>query len=645
MRIPRLILPLLAACFDLGTAAAEPAPGKEQKFETFAESKAEYDRAVTPFLVKHCSACHNKDKSEGDLDLSALDPDMKSSSSGARWATVVEKLTKGEMPPKSKPRPDVESLAGALRWAHAEAKRSNKHFTRRAAYANGNSVPHNLLFDPKNIPPFDADVRIRRLSPEIYTGLLGDLAKGKTGVGQPFSPEGKSTFKDMGAPKIDEPVTAQLLQNAMAIVTVQTNHKIEDGKLVKIGFVPADLLTLFDPAQPPDNAAIDAAIAYQFNTILKRAPSTAEKARFAALMKKNLAEAGPVGARYTLAAVLMLPEAVFRMEVGSGTPDTKGRVRLAPREIAHAIAFALTDKRPDADLLAAAATGGLDTDAGVAKQVMRLLEDQKTDKPRILRFFREYFGYDRAPEVFKESFSAAMPLNPQGHDPRVLVEDTDQLVLHILQGDKNVLKELLTTNKSFVAYKSAATTKKQRADALAKFEAEKAKDPVKFKVQPAGPQHLRIVQPDRFPGYAARRTARRSAGRHPDPAIVAGGSFDHVRQPRDPSRQVGARAPSGRCGAGHPDHRRRPAADRPGQDAARTDESHRGCLLLEVPSVDERCRLPVRAFRPFRPLPDQRDGRRHRSDPEEQGPEERQVAENRDEGHRRERHGPDRSCG
>jgi len=85
MRIPRLILPLLAACFDLGTAAAEPAPGKEQKFETFAESKAEYDRAVTPFLVKHCSACHNNDKSEGDLDLSALDPDMKSSSSGARW--------------------------------------------------------------------------------------------------------------------------------------------------------------------------------------------------------------------------------------------------------------------------------------------------------------------------------------------------------------------------------------------------------------------------------------------------------------------------------------------------------------------------------------------------------------------------------
>jgi hypothetical protein len=67
------------------------------------------------------------------------------------------------------------------------------------------------------------------------------------------------------------------------------------------------------------------------------------------------------------------------------------------------------------------------------------------------------------------------------HDARVLVEDTDRLIEWILAADKNVLYELLTTNKSFVAYKTAADTKKKRAAELAKFEANKKKNPEKFK--------------------------------------------------------------------------------------------------------------------------------------------------------------------
>ena len=70
--------------------------------------------------------------------------------------------------------------------------------------------------------------------------------------------------------------------------------------------------------------------------------------------------------------------------------------------------------------------------------------------------------------------------NPE-HDARVLIEDTDRLVLYVLEQDRQVLKELLTTNKSFVAYKTAADTKKKRAEELAKFEREKAANPEKFK--------------------------------------------------------------------------------------------------------------------------------------------------------------------
>lgn len=422
-----------------------PDPAADLKFATVADSKAEFEKSAAPFLAKHCAGCHNAKKSQGDLDLTALDPDMKSTTSGARWAMVVEKLANGEMPPKGKPRPGDEELIAFGRWARAEAKRANRPFTRRAAYANGNVVPHHVLFDPKTVPPFDGGPRVRRLSPEIYAAFTGDLAKGKPGIGQPFSPEGKTTFKDMGAPKIDEPVTVQLFNNALLVVESQTAHKVEDGQMKGAGGTPKEFLALFDPKSSPTDSEINDAIAHQFNAILKRPPTDDEKVRFAKLMKKNIADAGQtVGARYTLATVMMLPEAVFRMEVGTGKPDAKGRVRLAPREIAFALSYGLTDKRPDAELLKAAATGELDTDAGVAKQVTRLLDDPKVEKPRVLRFFREYFGYDKAGEVFKDN------LKEFGYDAAVLVADTDALVLYILRQDKDVLKELLTTNKGFV---------------------------------------------------------------------------------------------------------------------------------------------------------------------------------------------------
>jgi hypothetical protein len=427
------------------TVLAGPPVDAVVKFPTFSDSQAEYMKSVAPFLAKHCVACHGPLKAESDLDLTRLEADMKSTTSGARWAMVVEKLSTGAMPPEGRARPAEREVLAVVNWAHREAKRAGRPFTRRLISNHGNAVPHQVLFDPGNVPPFDAAPRIRPLSPEIYTALINELAKDKRNLGQPFSPQRSFAFKDMGSAKIDEPVASQLLQNVLAIVEAQTAYTIEGGRVKGLGTTPKEFLALFDAKNPPSDTQIEAAIARQFETILRRPPTADEKQRFVALAKKNIAQAGPIiGSRYTLAAVLLLPEAVFRMEVGSGKPDSKGRVRLAPREIAFALSYALTDKRPDAELLKAAATGELDTDRGVENQVRRLLDDPKIDKPRILRFFREYFGYDKATEVFKEN------LKEFGYDPHVLVADTDALILHILRRDTNVLKELLTTNEGYV---------------------------------------------------------------------------------------------------------------------------------------------------------------------------------------------------
>ncbi|MGE3808521.1 MAG: DUF1588 domain-containing protein [Gemmataceae bacterium] len=147
-------------------------------------------------------------------------------------------------------------------------------------------------------------------------------------------------------------------------------------------------------------------------------------------------------------------DALFRSELGKG-PAEGGRRPLAPEELAAAISLALGDRR-DQTILAAAQKGELQTKEQVAAHVRRLLDDPKFDRSRILKFFREYFDYDLANGVFKDKPKSFV------HRPQQLVADTDYLVLHIVEQDKDVFRQLLITPTSFVNY-SVDRNKKNEA--------------------------------------------------------------------------------------------------------------------------------------------------------------------------------------
>jgi len=124
---------------------------------------------------------------------------------------------------------------------------------------------------------------------------------------------------------------------------------------------------------------------------------------------------------------------------------------MAPAELTRAIAYALTDQGPDAALLQAAASGKLSSPEEVRAHVARILEDPKIAKPRILRFFQEYFGYPAAVEVFKDATAVkAAGLKHYTWVPLFFVSDTNRLIQSVLAKDKNVLRELLTTSETFV---------------------------------------------------------------------------------------------------------------------------------------------------------------------------------------------------
>ena len=457
MTMLRRVGPLMG-CVALCAAASSlfAAPDEEKLAErdkaleeadkiAFDENMALYEREVQPFLAKHCIACHGPKNLEGDLSLDLLDPDMKESTSASRWAKVRGKLENAEMPPEDEPKPKQEEVAKVLEWIKLEMKRARRNFTHRLQEINGNKVPHELLFDPKHTADLEVAPRLRRHSVEIYEEYRKEQAKGFENLaGNPFTPDPRFLFKDMGSPELDVPTTSQLLRNALTIVDRQLAFKMENGEMKPISGTRKEFLPFVDPKQPLGKEEMAKAVSMQFQRTLGRSPSEEELERFTALMEKNVADAGrTAGVKYALAAVYLLPEAIFRYEVG-GIPDETGKARLKPNEIASALAYALTDDRPQDWLLKEAAEGKLDTAEGVAAAVEKMLTDEKLNKPRILRFFHEYFEYNKADEVFKN------PEDFKAHKARVLVSDTDNLVRWILERDEQVLYELLTTNRAFV---------------------------------------------------------------------------------------------------------------------------------------------------------------------------------------------------
>jgi hypothetical protein len=78
-----------------------------------------------------------------------------------------------------------------------------------------------------------------------------------------------------------------------------------------------------------------------------------------------------------------------------------------------------------------------------------LLDDPKVEKPRLLGFFREYFEYHTATEVFKDEPKDLW------HRPDQAVKDTDRLVAYLIAQDKDLFREMLTTPLAFANVKTS----------------------------------------------------------------------------------------------------------------------------------------------------------------------------------------------
>src|SRR4051794_13091765 len=66
---------------------------------------------VQAFLDRHCLECHESVTKKGGLDLTELASDLAAPQTFAQWVAVHDRVSAGEMPPKTKPRPEPAELA------------------------------------------------------------------------------------------------------------------------------------------------------------------------------------------------------------------------------------------------------------------------------------------------------------------------------------------------------------------------------------------------------------------------------------------------------------------------------------------------------------------------------------------------------
>ncbi|MDA8697597.1 DUF1588 domain-containing protein [Rhodopirellula sp.] len=427
------------------------------------------------------------------------------------WQRVLQQLKLNAMPPKDESQPPETLKNQIVNWIESQLKKSGRVANKLHQFPHyGNYVDHEKLFSGEVTEAAWSPARLWRRSPEqfelakrTYFGVhpnpnatIGEIDNLK----QPFNKGGEEGIEDYASLFYADSATfdtlyrnaAFLVDRTLLMAFIEYDYRSQgktlddwradrelvlqaqqaeieqykkEGKTIRYISAANRALNAKYNLETPDvyrdiilgdgNPSLDqmhAAIRFHFDRTGQQEPTSDDLDKFSQFMRNEIAETGSYfGLRNALIAILVSPKYIYRSELGLGPVLADGRSMLAPAETAYAISYALTDEKPDDLLVKAATTGRLQTRDDVRREVERLLDDDNIDKPRILRFFHEFFGYNRAPDVFKDDdrfhngftfFKIATQY----------VNDTDTLVLHILKQDKNVIQELLSTNKYFIGH-------------------------------------------------------------------------------------------------------------------------------------------------------------------------------------------------
>lgn len=461
---------------------------------------------VLEVINAHCVDCHGPDVSENDVRLDQLST-LNHEARLDLLNKAQDQLFFGLMPPESETQPAAEKRELLANWIRGQLVKHNaSQLDDKLRYPDyGNYVDHAQLFSGEiNDPPFTPSRRWL-VSPQIFEERVKDVfeLQGRErnrvfyGITNPFVLSERSGVRDYDNSTLDGGHLLVMLANAewMSRKLIRP-ARVKNEEIAANEFpnakdrwaprqTPAAIEAIILNDAAPTDEEIVAAIQSQFGRVLGRTADATEIREYLELTRSAIDLGGNTeGLRQMLVSVLLESEFLYRLEFGSGEPDEHGRRRLSAVEGARAISYALGDRGPDAELLKAAEEGRLSSKEDYEREVRRLLADtsyfhgpvdkgisgknmrsHESTHPKLVRFFREFFGYTGAAKVFKDiERSDGYYGNPSRGTlgtPGFLIKEADRIVDRFLHSDQAVFENLLTTEEFFVYHDKDNETGRQ----------------------------------------------------------------------------------------------------------------------------------------------------------------------------------------
>ena len=444
------------------------------------------EKALRAFLDAHCVECHGTKAPEGNVSLAGLTFPRKGAADLNLWGRVFEQIESRQMPPVDATQPSLADRLAMVRALRDSLQAAGEYIdeVKSLAPSRGNWVDHESLFSGAAAGESGTPARAWRLSAEGYMRLFNRLDEafglrltavtGLPAGGQqgPTLPEQSIVSAPWGSPRqwqftdysAVHRVSGPEIEHHLRNCTLMAQAMLAEIKKSK-GPLP-QMTALMGAGKMATPEQVQAAVEALFEMLFHLRLDPASLQARVDQTKKDLDEAGAeVAIERLLVSALCHVEAIYRTE------EPEQAVRrgvMAPRHVARAISFTLTAREPDAELWKAVDEGRLATAADVRAQIERILDDAAIPKPRLLGFFREYFGYPGAEDIFKDDATMTEFGVPAVHGSYFhgihLVADTDKLVHKVLAADRAVLRTLLTTRTSYICARDADA---HRADLVA----------------------------------------------------------------------------------------------------------------------------------------------------------------------------------
>ncbi len=493
---------LLAGLWGPGINAAEP------------DYKLVVPTKIDDLFAFYCYDCHDSGSQKGDVRFDKL----SSMEQGERLDLLnvaLEHVYSGEMPPRKADQPTEKERDELAAWIWSELKifNASKLEDKLRYYKYANYLSHEKLFSGAITTQAFSKPRRWRINELIYHEKINDVfeLQGRDrrssffGVVKPFNlptnpgvtyydtetVEGGQFLTLLSNAKwvVDKQLRPALVASGEHVFSEEYHEAKQNGRRFRARF-PDEVWNPKQTAEPfnkiiqtdkPTEEMWQAAINHQFKVALQRTPESSEIERYLSLISKTLKTSNKTGAlKNVMTSVLMEPEFLYRSEFGGGDPDKHDRIKLTPREASYAIAYALTDQIPDPELAYAAEAEKLTEAEDYEREVRRILKDDSIAKPRILRFFQDYFGYMGVYDIFKDEERFVGAYNPHRvvstryiyRVPGKLRKEADTLVNWVLEQDQNVIETLLTTDRFFVHHNGDNEAMKAAAEKSTKEAAE-----------------------------------------------------------------------------------------------------------------------------------------------------------------------------